>query len=395
MNVVDTMKNQLLPIIFISLLFSILINSCSNKSATIKGDVKNAKGRTLYIEQLIISTRKVVDSTKLNDKGNFSFNYKFTKNEPTFVVLRADSVTLATLLIEEGEKVLYSGDFKQPSVYTVEGSQGSLWVKELNEGLMTLSHKIDSLARVLKKAENDNEYAKISEQVNYNMGALVVKHKQALIRFIINHPTSFASFVAIYQRLPAGVGFFGKTADMLYYKTLVDSLSAHYPNSVYVQVLNDDYKKIENAVAMQNLLDNASVSEGIPDVELLDVNGKKVKLSSLRGKVVLVDFWSAADKAMLMNNRELVDIYNKHRSRGFEVYQISEDKEDTAWLEAINNQQLTWVSVMDTPSSYAASLYNVTRLPANYLLNGSGEIIGKNLFGEALDKKLNEVLSRK
>ncbi|MDR1054551.1 MAG: AhpC/TSA family protein [Prevotellaceae bacterium] len=390
------MKKQLLSITCIFILLLSIFSACSNNSAVIKGNIKNADARKLYLEELNISVRKLIDSTKINAKGNFSFNYKFTRNEPSFIILRTDSVILANFLLERGETLNYTADYKWPGNYTVAGSEGSVLVKELNDQLAVISSKLDSLVRVLQKAEKTKEYDSINTQINYAMGAVVVKHKQSLIRFILQHPTSYASFTAIYQRLPSGISFFGKEKDILYYKTLVDSLSIHYPKSAYVQILNDDYQLLQSAISMQNLLSKAEVTEGTPELELPDTAGNMIKLSSLRGKVILIDFWSAVNPAMLMNNRELVDIYNKYNSRNFEIYQISEDTDNRdAWLQAINNQQLRWVCVMDTPSSYAALAYNVIRLPANYLIDEKGEIIGKNLFGENLDKKLNEILSRR
>ena len=108
----------------------------------------------------------------------------------------------------------------------------------------------------------------------------------------------------------------------------------------------------------------------------------------------MLDFWSAANTEMLLNNRELVDIYNKYKSRNFEIFQVNVDQNKTAWLDAISNQHIQWISVMDTPASYAIKLYNITRIPSNYLLNEKGEIIEKNLYGDNLDKKLNAVLPR-
>ena len=384
------MKKQSFSIICVVFLL-ILLASCNNNSVTIKGEIKNAGERKLYIEELNIATRKLVDTTKISPNGGFSFKYKFTRDEPSFLILRTDSLTLATLLLEKGEALNYSGDLKQPNKYTVEGSQGSQLVKELNDQLLVTTFKFDSLSKIIQKT--DETTYRYSE-LNHELNALVVKHKQGLIRFIMQHITSFASFTAIYQRLSSDISFFGQNSDMLYYKTLADSLSVYYPNSVYVRILNDDYKQIANTINLQNMLDNAPVTNTIPDIELENNDGIKVKLTSLRGKFVLVDFWAASEKELLMNNRELVDIYDKYKSRNFEIYQISEDGEKEAWLEAIHNQEIKWISVRDTHSAYAAKLYNITQMPANYLINESGEILAKNLFGENLSKKLNELLPK-
>ena len=389
-----TMKKQSLPIAYICLFSLLVFIGCDKKTALIEGNIENANKRTLYFEEINVSKRSVIDSVKLGDKGTFSFTYKFVKDEPTFIVLRTDSVALGTLLLEKGETVNYSADFKRLKNYTVKGSEGSIFVKQLNDELINTSARLDSLARILQNADGTDGYDTLLRQIDVKMGSVAVKHKQFLARFIKDHSTSYASFTAIYQRLPGGASFFGKNTDLIYYKTLVDSLSVRYPNSDYVRVLNDDYKSIENVVIMQDMFNNAQEHEGMLDIELPNTEDRMVKLSSLQAKVILIDFWAPFGKEQLMDNRELIDIYNKYNSKGFEIYQISEGKDKDKWKQVVNNQELKWVSVMDNQQSYAALLYNVSELPANYLIDASGEIIGKNLFGDKLDKKLNEILSK-
>lgn len=386
---------KILPTSLCFMLLLLTICACNSHTASIKGEIKNAGGQKLYFEELNIATRKLLDSAKLGDNGNFSFKYKFKNDEPMFIILRTDSVTLATLLLEKGETVNFNADFRQPSKYNINGSEGSALVQQLNNELSVTIKKFDSLNTILMQSQGAEDFDTVLEEIDYASGAIAAKHKQALIRFIIRNPQSYASINAIYQKLPGDIRFFGKATDVNYYKILADSLSARYPNSAYVQILKDDYENLQKLITMQNLVENAEIAEGVPEIELPDTDRKMVKLSSLRGKFVLIDFWAPSNKEMLMLNRELAETYEKYNTRGFEVYQISEEKDRDIWLQAINNQQLKWINVMDTQTSQAASLYNVTHLPSNYLIDKSGQIIGKNLYGDALDKKLNEALPAK
>jgi thiol-disulfide isomerase/thioredoxin len=107
----------------------------------------------------------------------------------------------------------------------------------------------------------------------------------------------------------------------------------------------------------------------------------------------LLDFWASWCKPCRVENPNLVDAYKKFNDQGFEIYQVSLDRKRDAWEKAIKNDNLDWVHVSDLEfwNSSAAQTYNVRSIPANYLLNKKGEIIAKDLRGEALDKKLHEI----
>jgi peroxiredoxin len=130
-----------------------------------------------------------------------------------------------------------------------------------------------------------------------------------------------------------------------------------------------------------------------PDIVLPDVNGKTVKLSDFKGKVVLVDFWASWCGPCRMENPNVVRMYNAYKDKGFEILGVSLDKDRNAWLEAIQKDGLRWTQVSDLKywQSDAAKLYNVTGIPYTVLVGKDGKIIEKNLRGPALDAKLKEI----
>ena len=132
-----------------------------------------------------------------------------------------------------------------------------------------------------------------------------------------------------------------------------------------------------------------------PDLELTDIYGKKIRLSSLAGKVVLLDFWSAELGSSNALNADLKELYRKYADApvGFEVYQVAVDTSKPLWITAVQEQQLPWISVSDLRgrSSVALGLYNVQRLPANFLIDKEGTIVAKNIYGKSLEAKLDEL----
>ena len=131
-----------------------------------------------------------------------------------------------------------------------------------------------------------------------------------------------------------------------------------------------------------------------PDIALNDTTGKAVALSSLRGNYVLVDFWASWCGPCRAENPNVVRMYNKFKDKGFTIYSVSLDRTKGEWERAIRNDNLPWTHVSDLKfwQSTAAQQYGVQAIPATFLLDKDGKIIAKNLRGDALEAKLDEVL---
>lgn len=131
-----------------------------------------------------------------------------------------------------------------------------------------------------------------------------------------------------------------------------------------------------------------------PDFAQNDPDGQPIKLSELRGKVVLVDFWASWCGPCRRENPNVVRMYNKYKSQGFEILGVSLDKQKGAWLKAIEKDKLTWPHVSDLRGwkNEVAQLYSVTSVPATILLDREGRIIARNLRGPELEAKVGEVL---
>jgi peroxiredoxin len=133
-----------------------------------------------------------------------------------------------------------------------------------------------------------------------------------------------------------------------------------------------------------------------PEIALPSPNGDTIRLSSLKGKYVLLDFWASWCPPCRAENPNLVDMYKKYNRYGFEIYQVSLDKTRDAWLKAIKNDKLDWIHVSDLQfwSSTAAKLYAVESIPASFLIDKDGSIMARNLRGESLEDRLRQIFEK-
>lgn len=314
--------------------------------------------------------------------------------EPEFyhLYIRGQSVAAITLLVEPSEEVRVTIDLKNPNGYIVENSEGSLRVQQLTTQMRTTNRALDSLNQAII-----NQPDLLQKQaLTLEKQAVLDSQRAFSTRFIWENPRSRASVMALYQRYGNRGFVFDRLDDHLLFRVVGSALQAMYPESEYTKGILRDIKnqvQVINAHSIDQIISQAEPT--LPEIALPNPSGDTIRLSSLRGNVILLDFWASWHPGTLMDSRELLDIYKRFKGKGFEVYQVSLDFDREKWVNAIQRAQLPWVNVSElTPDwSRAAASYNVTSLPANYLINKDYDIVGKNIYGKDLEKKLEELLN--
>ena len=377
---VDSFNLSPIFVVLVSFCFSMTVGVCwefieYGIDKTLRFDmqkdtlVKNIS--TVYLDDT--KTNKVISS---NDKVSYTVNYNTqinnVRNGDTIVVTITDTLPLKGTIVSKDNRCTFENNtIICTTEYTVNGTL------EINEvaGQFARTNLSEEERKALVKEYTDEYYRIRREQ----------------LRFIIENKSSLAAVYALYQRLPGDTYLFNGDSDVVYYRTVAEALEQSYPDSPYLQSLLAEITRMDARISLTSRISEA----GYPDLELSDIYGKKVRLSSLTGKVVLLDFWSAELGNSNTLNAELKEVYKKYADAPtpFEVYQVAVDSSKPLWITAVQEQQLPWISVSDLrgQASTAPRLYNVQKLPANFLIDREGTIVAKDIYGKSLERKLDEL----
>ncbi|MDR2936755.1 MAG: AhpC/TSA family protein [Rikenellaceae bacterium] len=371
----------------------VLLTACSGGDvATIKGTFSNVGKKTVYLDYIATNGISPQDSATTDDKGRFRMKVPIVTGTPSFYNLRYGNYTIP-LLLSPGEKVEVRSLGNLSRNYLVEGSHDSQLLKELSEQMFHSRAELDSLQQLYVSIGENDEIARRFIISEYNR--IFMRQKREMIAFVATNPTSLAAIYALYQKMPNGENIFGDRNDFLYYKQVGDSLTKRFPTSPHVLSLRKDIEQMENVIKLEHMVDQASQSSSatFPDIDLPDMYGQRMKLSSIKGKVILLDFWMAQNAQSRLLNAELLEVYKKYASRGFEVYQVSLDESKPMWINTVQDQRLPWISVCDFNgvNSPAARSYGITSLPANVLIDRDGRIVTRNITLDSLEERLGDM----
>lgn len=375
-----------IPIIFSYFLFvSPFLGFAQQGTYTISGTVNNPEIKTLYFTQTTFYDGNPKGNAQkiAVENGKFTIKGMIDEPLPAFLSLSED----------------YKKDAAQPKQLILDKGTISVEItSNLSNSIVKGSKAHDDLFQY------NSEQAPFSEKVNaineeaqrLSAGGIAADSIARLFRIPFRDATRE---MADFQRK-----FVQKNTSAFVSLLLIPNIAGASNN--YIEAdnlllgLSDEIQSGTTAKAIKEYIKSqkkTSIGAPAPDFALADTSGKKIALSELKGKYVLLDFWAAWCKPCRDENPNVVQAYKTYNINGFTVFGVSLDKEKKSWLKAIQDDGLQWQHVSDLKfwGSEAAALYGITSIPRNFLLDPNGMIIGRDLRGEDLLDKLEELFPAK
>lgn len=352
------------------LLTIIALCSCQNEKKftgyTVTGTLKNiADNSVVYITK----NNKVIDSAIVL---NNEFKLTGKLGNPVKVYLKVKNTRDYTSFWLENSNIKFDAEKGKFKEALISGSK-------IQQEQEILSAKIDKITnRMIKLGSSvHKKMTKVElDSIKREFDALGVLQTTINQKYIEEFPNSLVSAYIL--------NMYATTWGKEKTKELFQQLSTENKDSEYGLEIRG-YIKLNR---------NINIGEQFVDFELKDQYGNPKKLSELKGKTILLEFWASWCGPCRKENPNLVKTYNKFNPKGFEIFAVSLDNSKKRWLEAIEKDNLNWSHVSDLKGdkNEASLIYGVSEIPDNFLIADNGEIIGRNLRGDKLNDKLKEIL---
>lgn len=356
----------------------LLAVSCA-KTAGIKGTITGASDDEVIVKLLEVNSYNVLDTVKTDKSGSFSYKIELEKGKPEFIYLFHKDTKIASLLLEQGDKVSFTADTL--GNYSVEGSEESSRLLEVENSFAEFAgHFKDISDRMDAEGLDEAAMRDLQKQIT----KLYIEYYRKATAYVLSNSHSLTCVPVLFQSVNEYFPIFSQQTDAILFRATADSLKSVYPGSRYVQALEKEAARRESILQLNGKLNNASET-GYLNLSLPNEQGRKVTLSDVDSKVTLIHFWSASDAAQKMFNLEiLLPIYKEFHDKGFEIYAICTDVDKSMWASVVKSQELPWINVCDGlgASSPALLLYRVTQLPCSFVIV-DGAITDETITGAA------------
>lgn len=376
----------------------ITITGCRNDEFRISGTIAGTNGSEyLLLREVKPGFLEPVDSVMPGQDGKFSF--RSSTEWPAFYMLSMGDDDFLTLLAAPGDKIevrTARGSLATPE--ELRGSESTSVMLGFNEERQQVIDELQRLTDVYNDSIMSPGRPLLMDSLDRRAAVIVEDFRGKALKLLTDNESSMVSIYLLNQQAVPGLQLFDPARNPELFYRADSALYALYPGSDLVLDLHSFVARLRNSVSVgTGTLSGTLLAVGnmMPEIALPDPAGDTLKLSSMRGRVVLVDFWAAWCPPCREENPNLVRLYDIYHWQGFDIFQVSLDLRQDEWTEAIRKDRLgRWKHVSDLKyrDSEVVKRFGLTEIPASYLLDREGRVVAVNLRGDDLGKKLAELL---
>ncbi len=386
---------KILPFIIILFLLACTNETLSNENIDneasnyfkIDATIQGLETKKIYLFDLMTQAPSKLDSS-VSKNNNFKFNFKTEKSK--LIGIGTSPNTSIIIIAKPNSYVKINADIKKPLEISIDGDDDNKllqdYIKHRNQTILNFQE----LVQLPKNNENNTKIASLQKE-----------YEKYFHDFIFNNKNSQAVVMGLFEITnPAN-----QKEELYIIKNIIEK---HFDNPLLLSEINKKIQQVnqqntilnqqqQREIEKQQKLKELGIGIGqpAPDLNFKDLNNQPLKLSSLKGKIVLLDFWASWCRPCRAENPHVVELYNKFKNQGFTVYSVSLDQKREQWINAINKDGLLWpnhVSDLLGWRSAAGAIYGINSIPQTFLIDRNGNIAAINLRGIDLEKKVKELL---
>lgn len=364
------MKTRLLTFI----IATIALVSCNKSTFNVNVELQNAEGKMVYLKKMLDKEFVLIDSAVMQDnKTNFVVE---SGNIADYYSINIEGVRYPINFFSENNDMSIAGDLKDNKNISVTGSKAQELIKEYNNENKKFYNQLRELGKQYSEVSLENNQAEL-ERIENEYNQVEKNQNNYISLFLTKNSNNFIAPYILYNNR---------------YNYELNELE-DYVNNFNIKVESEFSKLLNDYIA---ILQRVDIGQSFVDFTQETPEGNLMSISELVGKskLLLIDFWASWCGPCRAENPNVVEVYNEYHEKGFDIIGVSLDMEKDKWIEAIEKDGLIWHNISDLKywNNEGAKLYGISSIPSNVLIDQNGIIIAKNLRGEDLRNKVEEIL---
>ena len=364
------MKTRLLTFI----IAIIALVSCNKPTFNVNVELQNAEGKMIYLKKMLDKEFVLIDSTVMHDS---IVNFVVEKGSiADYYSISIEGVKYPINFFSENNDMSIAGDVKDNKNFSVAGSNAQELIKEYNNENKKFYNQLRELGQQFREVSQTGDQTEL-ERIENEYNQVEKNQNNYISLFLTKNSNNFIAPYILYNNR---------------YNYELNELE-DYVNNFNIKVESEFSKLLNDYIA---ILQRVDIGQTFIDFTQETPEGYLMSISELAGKskLLLIDFWASWCGPCRAENPNVVEVYNEYHEKGFDIIGVSLDMEKDKWIEASEKDGLIWHNISDLKywNNEGAKLYGISSIPSNVLIDKNGIIIAKNLRGEDLRNKVEEIL---